>query len=84
MGSSTWKAAYLEVLQESDKTKLAELVYVAEGAMSVRMGQLTDSAENQNERSEIKKASEDLLSIQIRGPRLARFSVAKNSPDFSD
>jgi hypothetical protein len=36
MGSSTWKAAYLEVLQESDKTKLAELVYAAEGAMGTR------------------------------------------------
>lgn len=34
--------------------------------MFVRLGQLTDSAEDQKERREIKKASEDLLSIQIR------------------
>jgi len=66
MGSSTWKAAYLEVLQESDKTKLAELVYAAEGAMVARLRQLTDSAENKRERGEIEEASADLLSIQIR------------------
>jgi hypothetical protein len=66
VGSSTWKAAYLEVLQGSDKTKLAELVHAAEGAMVMRLRQLTDSAENQKERCEIKEASEDLLSIQIR------------------
>jgi hypothetical protein len=66
MGSSTWKAAYLEVLQESDKAKLAELVYAAEGAMFMRLHQLTDSAENQKERGEIQQASADLLGIQIR------------------
>ncbi len=31
-GFSSWKAAYLEVLQESDKTKLSELVYAVEAA----------------------------------------------------
>jgi hypothetical protein len=66
MGSSTWKAAYLEVLKESDKTKLAKLVHAAEGAMVVRLRQLADSAENQKERSEIQEASAALLTIQIK------------------
>ena len=65
MGSSTWRAAYLEVLQESDKTKLAGLIYAAEEAMFVRLGQLTDSAENQKEGREIKDASAAVLNIQI-------------------
>lgn len=66
MGSSTWKAAYLEVLQESIKTKLAGLVCAAEGAIFVRLQQLTASTENDKERSEIKEASAALLDIEIR------------------
>jgi hypothetical protein len=41
---SSWKRPYLEALRETDKKKLAKLVYAAEGAMFLRLQELPDSA----------------------------------------
>jgi len=63
--SSSWKEPYLEALRESDKEKLTELVYAAEGAIFLRLQELVGSADHPEERSEIKVACAALLSIQI-------------------
>lgn len=41
--SSSWKEPYLEALRESDKEKLTELVYAAEGAIFLRLQELAGS-----------------------------------------
>jgi hypothetical protein len=63
--SSSWKEPYLEALRESDKEKLTELVYAAEGAIFLRLQELARSADHHEERSEIDAACAALLSIQI-------------------
>ena len=63
--SSSWKEAYLDVLKETDKKRLAQLVYAAEEAIFLRQQEISDSAEYHQERLELKAACADLLAIQI-------------------
>ncbi len=63
--SSSWKEAYLDVLKETDKNRLAQLVYAAEEAIFLRQQEISDSAEYHQERLELKAACADLLAIQI-------------------
>jgi hypothetical protein len=64
--SPSWREPYLAALQESDKEKLTELVQATEAAMFLRFQQIeTDPSNHNEERSEMKAACADLLSIQI-------------------
>jgi hypothetical protein len=63
--SSSWKQPYLEALRESKKEKLSELVYATEGAILLRLLELGDSADHDEERNEIHAAYADLLTIKI-------------------
>lgn len=65
VGSSSWKKKYLKALKESDKIKLAKLVYATEEAIFLRSQELSNSLDGQKERNEIHEACANLLSIQI-------------------
>jgi hypothetical protein len=60
-----WKQSYREALRESDKEKLAKLVYAAEGAMFFRLLELADAPDHNEERNEIEVACADLLAVKI-------------------
>ena len=62
---TSWKQPYLEVLYETDKTRLAELVYAAEEAIFRRGQELSSSADHHEERNELKEASANLMAVQI-------------------
>jgi hypothetical protein len=62
---TSWKQPYLEVLYETDKTRLNELVYAAEEAIFRRMLELSGSADHHEERSELKEASANLMAVQV-------------------
>ena len=63
--SSDWKSLFLAVLGETDQNKLTERIHPAEGAIFLRLQELTDSPEHHDERSEIQVACAALLSIQV-------------------
>jgi hypothetical protein len=63
--SSSWKQPYIEALRESNKKKLSELVYATEAAILLRLFELGDSADHDEERNEIDAAYADLLTIKI-------------------
>jgi hypothetical protein len=63
--SSSWKQPFLAALKESDKEKLAEQVYAAEGAIFLRVQELAESVDRHEERSEIQAACAALLAIQV-------------------
>jgi hypothetical protein len=63
--SSSWRQPYLKALNETDETKLAGLVYAAEGAIFLRMQELANSTDHHKELSEIRAACAALRSIQV-------------------
>jgi hypothetical protein len=63
--TASWKQLYFEALRESDQDKLAERVDAAEEAMFLRSQELADSADDNEERSEIHVACAALLAIRI-------------------
>ncbi len=65
MPNPPWREPFLAALAETDKDKLTELVYAAEGAIFVRLQELAGSADHHEERSEIHVACAALLSIQV-------------------
>jgi hypothetical protein len=60
-----WKDAYLKASNEPDKKKLAGLAFTAEGAMRLRLQELSDSDDSRKERNEIQIACAELLAIEI-------------------
>jgi hypothetical protein len=60
-----WRKRFLAALGETDKDKLTALVYAAELAIFLRLQELADSADHNEERSEIQVACAALLSIQV-------------------
>jgi len=56
---------FIEVLVETDKEKLAKLVHDTEGAIFLRWRELTGSSDHHEERNEIHRACDALLSIQV-------------------
>ena len=60
---TSWKEPYHQALKESDKQKLTELVHAAEHAIVLRLQELENSADNQEELIQMKRAAADLLAI---------------------
>lgn len=56
MANFAWKDAYLRASRETDKKKLAEQFYTAEGAIFLRLRELSDSDDSRKERNEIQAA----------------------------
>lgn len=63
--SSSWKEPYLAALTEPDKEKLTEPVHAAEGAIFLRLQELANLPDHHEERSEIRAACAELLTIQV-------------------
>ena len=61
---TSWKEPYHHALRESDEQKLTELVQTAEHAIVLRLQELENSSDNQEERIEMKRAAADLLAIK--------------------
>ena len=61
---TSWKEPYHQALKESDEQKLTELVHAAEFAIVLRLQELENSTDNQEERAEMKRVAEDLLAIK--------------------
>ena len=61
---TSWKEPYHQALKESDKQKLTELVHAAEHAIVLRLQELENSTDNQEERIQMKRAAADLLAIK--------------------
>jgi len=59
-----WKESYELALRESDKPKLAALVHAAEVMIFLRGQELSHSADDHAERSEMRAATADLLAIK--------------------
>jgi hypothetical protein len=64
MPDSSWKEPYHQVLNESDEQKLTALVHAAEYAIVLQLQELENSADHQEERAEMKRATADLLAIK--------------------
>jgi hypothetical protein len=62
--ATPWKEPYRQALKESDPQKLTELVQAAEYAIVLRLRELENSKDNQEERAEMKRAAADLLVIK--------------------
>ena len=62
--SYSWKELYRQTLKESDEEKLTELVNAAEYAIVLRLQELENCADHQEERAEIKSATADLLALK--------------------
>jgi hypothetical protein len=68
----SWKQSYLEALRKLDKEKLAEPIDATEEAMFIRLQELSDSVDHNEERNEIHVACAALLVIKVpnsAGPR---------------
>jgi hypothetical protein len=63
MPDSSWKEPYHQALKESDPQKLTELVHAAEYAIVLRLQELENCTDHQEERAELKHATADLLVI---------------------
>jgi hypothetical protein len=63
MPDSSWKEPYHQALKESDPQKLTELVHAAEYAIVLRLQELENCTDHQEERAELKRATADLLVI---------------------
>jgi len=63
--SFSWREPFVAAMLETDKDKLTERVHAAEGAIFLRLQELTDSAEHHEERTEIQVACAALLSVQV-------------------
>jgi hypothetical protein len=59
------KQLFIEVLVETDKEKLTKLVHDTEGAILLRWKEPAGASDHHVERSEIHKACDALLSIQV-------------------
>jgi hypothetical protein len=66
MPDSSWKEPYHQALKESDEQKLTELVHAAEYAIVLRLQELENCTDHQEERAELKRATADLLVITTR------------------
>jgi hypothetical protein len=64
MPDSSWKEPYHQALKESDEQKLTELVHAAEYAIVLRLQELENCTDHQEERAEMKRATADLLVIK--------------------
>jgi hypothetical protein len=62
--ATLWQEPYHQALRESDEQKLTELVQAAEYAIVLRLQELENSTDNQEERVELKRAAADLLVIK--------------------
>jgi hypothetical protein len=62
--SYSWKELYRQTLKESDEQKLTELVHAAEYAIVLRLQELENCTDHQEERAEIKSATADLLALK--------------------
>jgi hypothetical protein len=62
--NSEWQSAYRSALRETDLTRLAELVVLAESAIFLRFQQLGDSPADQQERQAMQDAADNLLPIK--------------------
>jgi hypothetical protein len=61
---TSWEEPYQQALKESDEQKLTELVQAAAYAIVVRLQELENSTDNQEEPVEMKRAAADLLVIK--------------------
>jgi hypothetical protein len=59
-----WKELYRQALEESDGMKLTDLVQAAEYAIVLRLQELENCTDHQEERAEIKRATAGLLVIK--------------------
>lgn len=62
--SYSWKEPYRQAVKGANPQKQVELVLAAEYAIVLRLQELENSKENQEERAEMKRAAADLLSIK--------------------
>jgi hypothetical protein len=62
--ATLWKEPYREALKESDEQKLTELVQAAEYAIVLRLQELENCTDHQEERAQMKGAAADLLAIK--------------------
>jgi len=60
----SWKQPFLKTLEESDKRKLAELIYASEHAIFLRQQELKNSSDHHEEQSEMNVAELALLTIK--------------------
>jgi hypothetical protein len=62
--NSEWRPVYESALRETDLTRLAVLVALAESAIFLRFQQLGDSRTDQEERQAMQDAADNLLPIK--------------------
>jgi len=64
-GPSSWKESYENAVRESDKNKLAELVFAAEEWLFIRGRELSGSMNHREELIEMSAAAADLLAVKV-------------------